>query len=89
MHNHCIDKLLNLKGIILKKIILADFFVKIMLETNPEEYICPAYGKLIKRIHDYRMQTIKAFPFYLKHCYLILLKRFYVYSLWKTFLRRL
>ena len=33
MHNHCINKLLNLKGVIVKKIIHADSFVKIMLET--------------------------------------------------------
>ena len=85
MHNHCINKLLNLKGVIVKKIIHADSFVKIMLETNPKEQICPACGKSTKKIHDYRMQTIKDLPFQLKHCYLILHKRRYVCSCGKRF----
>lgn len=34
MHNHCINKLLNLKGVIVKKIIHADSFVKIMLANS-------------------------------------------------------
>ena len=56
-----------------------------MLETNPKEQICPACGKSTKKIHDYRMQTIKDLPFQLKHCYLILHKRRYVCSCGKRF----
>ena len=48
-----------------------------MLEIKPKEHICPACGKPTKRIHDYRMQTIKDLPFQLKHCYLVLRKRRY------------
>ena len=85
MHNHCINKLLNIEDVIVKKIIHSDSYVKIMLETKPKEHLCPACGKLTKRIHDYRIQTIKDLPFQLKHCYLILRKRRYVCSCGKRF----
>lgn len=87
MHNHCINKLLNIEDVIVKKIIHSDSYVKIMLETKPKEHLCPACGKLTKRIHDYRMQTIKDLPFQLKHCYLILRKRRYVCLVAKDFMK--
>ena len=40
MHNYCINKLLNIEEIIVKKVVHADIFVKIFLETNPKEQIC-------------------------------------------------
>ena len=70
MHNHCINKLLNIEEVIVKKVIHSDSFVKILLETTPKEHICPVCGKPTKRIHDYRTQTIKDLPIQLKHCYL-------------------
>ena len=85
MHNHCINKLINIEDVIVKKIIHSDSAVKIMLETKPKEHICPACGRLTKKIHDYRMQTIKDLPFQLKHCYLILRKRRYICSCGKRF----
>lgn len=85
MHNHCINKLINLEDVIVKKIIHADSFVKIHLETKPKEHVCPNCGTLTKRIHDYRMQTIKDLPFQLKHCFLILKKRRYICSCGKRF----
>ena len=85
MHNHCINKLLNIEDVIVKKIIHSDSFVKIMLETKPHEHICPVCGQLTKRIHDYRMQTIKDLPFQLKHCYLVLRKRRYACPCGKHF----
>jgi len=85
MHNHCINKLLNIEEVIVKNIVHADAFVKIHLETKPKEHVCPACGTLTKRIHDYRMQTIKDLPFQLKHSYLILKKRRYVCSCGKRF----
>jgi len=56
-----------------------------MLETKPTEHVCSACGQFTKRVHDYRMQTIKDLPFQLKHCYLILRKRRYVCSCGKRF----
>ena len=85
MHNHCINKLLNIEEVIVKKIIHADHFVKIMLETKPKEHICPSCEQLTKRVHDYRMQTIKDLPFQMKHSYLVLRKRRYVCSCGKRF----
>ena len=85
MHNHCINKLLNIEEVIVKKVIHSDTFVKIYLETKPKEHVCPSCGAFTKRIHDYRMQTIKDLPFQLKHCYLVLKKRRYSCSCGKRF----
>ena len=85
MHNNCINKLLNLEGVIVKKVLHADNFVKIYIETKPTEQICPCCGLATKRIHDYRLQTIKDLPFQLKHCYLVLRKRRYLCSCGKRF----
>lgn len=85
MHSHCINKLLNIEDVIVKKVIHADSFVKIMLETKAKEHVCPVCGVLTKRIHDYRMQTIKDLPFQMKHCYLVLRKRRYLCSCGKRF----
>lgn len=85
MHNHCINKLLNLEEVIVKNVVHADTFVNIYLETKPKEQVCPVCGSLTKRIHDYRMQTIKDLPFQFKHCYLLLKKRRYLCSCGKRF----
>lgn len=85
MHNYCINKLLNIEEVIVKKVVHADTFIKIYLATKPKEHSCPACGALTKRIHDYRMQTIKDLPFQLKHCYLLLKKRRYICSCGKRF----
>ena len=85
MHNHCINKLLNIKDVIVKKVIHSESYVKILLETNPKEHSCPACGLLTKRVHDYRMQTIKDLPFQMKHCYLVLRKRRYICLYGKRF----
>ena len=52
MHNHCINKLINIEEVIVKKIVHSDIFVKIYLETKPKVHICPACGAFTKRIHD-------------------------------------
>jgi transposase len=63
MHSHCINKLLNLEDVIIKKVSHSDTFVKIYIETKPKEHLCPCCGLATKRIHDYRSQTIKDLPF--------------------------
>lgn len=85
MHNHCINKLLNIEEVIVKKVVHADSFVQIHLETKPSGQLCPSCGALTKRIHDYRMQTIKDLPFQTKHCYLVLRKRRYSCNCGKRF----
>ena len=85
MHSHCINKLINIKDVIVKKVIHSDTYVKIYLETKPSEQICPACGAVTKRIHDYRSQTIKDLPFQFKHSFLVLKKRRYVCKCGKRF----
>ena len=85
MHNYCINKLLNIEDVIVKKVVHADSFVQIYLETKASEHICPVCGAPTSRVHDYRMQTIKDLPLQTKHCYLILRKRRYSCSCGKRF----
>lgn len=85
MHNYCINKLLNIKDVIVKKVVHAESFVQIYLETKPSKQTCPVCDSSTTRIHDYRMQTIKDLPFQTKHCYLVLRKRRYVCSCGKRF----
>lgn len=85
MHNHCINKLLNIEDVIVKKVEHADTFTKIYLETKPKEHICPFCHAPPRRVHDYRSQVIKDLPFQLKHCYLVLRKRRYHCSCGKHF----
>ena len=80
MHNHCINKLLDLEDVIVKKVVHADTFVKIFIETKPKEHVCPCCGLKTQKIHDYRLQTIKDLPFQMKQCYLVLHKRRYLCS---------
>ena len=86
MHNNCINKLLNLEDVIVKKIAHTDSSVKVFLETKPTEQICPCCKNTTKHIHDYRYQTIKDLPLQEKNCYLVLKKRRYRCSCGKRFL---
>ena len=85
MHSHCINKLINIKDVIVKKVIHSDTYVKIYLETKPHEQVCPCCGATTKRIHDYRNQRIKDLPLQRKDTYLILRKRRYRCSCGKKF----
>jgi transposase len=85
MHSNCTKNLLNLEDVLIKKVIQADSFVKVFIETKPTTQICPHCGQETKRIHDYRAQIIKDLPFQMKHTYLILRKRLYVCNCGKRF----
>lgn len=89
MHNYCINKLLNIEDVIVKKVEHADTFVKIYLETIPKEQICPFCHAVTKRIHDYRSQIIKDLPFQFKHCYLILKKDAIIVVVENIFMNRI
>lgn len=78
MYSYCINKLLDLEGVIVKKITHADHLVKIYIETKPTVHSCPSCGAQTKRIHDYRFQEIKDLPLQLKHSILVLRKRRYL-----------
>ena len=88
MHSHCINNLINIKEVLVKKVVQNQNFVEIYLETKPKEHFCPCCGQATKRIHDYRMQVIKDLPLQMKHCYLVLRKRRYVCSCGKRFFEK-
>lgn len=88
MHSYCTNNLLNLKDVFIKKVVHADNYVKIFIETKPSMQTCPRCGNQTKRIHDYRNQEIKDLPLQLKHTYLILKKRRYVCKCGKRFVEK-
>lgn len=88
MHNYCINKLLNIEDIFVKKIVHSHNSVKIFIETKASSQICPVCGVSTSRIHDYRSQQIKDLPFQTKHCYLVLRKRRYSCSCGKRFFEK-
>jgi len=69
--------LLNLEGIIIKRIKHADNYMKIIIETEATTQTCPCCHQQTKQIHDYRYQKIKDLPMQFKDCYLVLRKRRY------------
>lgn len=85
MHSNSTNKLLGLKDCFVKNIIHGDTSVKITIETKPKDSVCPCCGQLTRKIHDYRYQTIKDFPFMHKKTLLILKKRRYVCTCGKKF----
>ena len=85
MYSYCINKLLNIEDVFVKKVVQADSFVKIFIETKPFPQICPVCRAQTSRIHDYRYQEIKDLPFQYKHCLLVLRKRRYICSCGKRF----
>ena len=85
MYSYCSNNLLNIKDVFIKKVVHVDFYVKVFIETKPSPQTCPCCGSITKRIHDYRIQTIKDLPFQTKHCFLVLRKRRYVCSCGKKF----
>lgn len=74
---YCINKLLDLKEIIIKNIEVNNDSVNIYIETEPKEHICPCCGTSTSRVHDYRNQKIKDIPIHFKDCFLFLRKRRY------------
>ncbi|MBU5334785.1 MAG: ISL3 family transposase [Anaerocolumna aminovalerica] len=85
MHSNCTKNLLNLEDVFIKKVVHAEHYVKIFIETKPSIQTCPDCGTQTKRIHDYRFQEIKDIPFQMKYTYLVLKKRRYVCKCGKRF----
>ena len=88
MHSNCTNNLLNLEDVFIKKVVHADAFLKVFIETKPSMQTCPCCGNQTKRIHDYRYQIIKDLPFQLKHTYLVLKKRRYACTCGKRFMEK-
>lgn len=89
MHKYNINKLLNLKGVIIKNIKHFDNHVEIYISTKVKPHTCPVCGNITKKIHDYRTQRIKDLPIQMKNTFLILRKRRYVCDCGKRFYEKL
>lgn len=77
MQNNFIRNLLDLKGIIVKKVRYKKNFVKIHIEMPVREQTCPCCKSKTTKIKDYRTQVIKDIPIRFKTTYLSYRKRRY------------
>lgn len=78
MHNHYINDLLNLKGIIVKNIKNSNNEIIISVETKHHVCVCPHCGSSTSKIKDYHNQLIKDVPIQFKKTFLSLKKRRYI-----------
>ena len=78
MQNNFIRNLLDLKGIIVKKVRNKKNFIKIHIELPVREHTCPCCKTNTTKIHDYRFQLIKDLPIRFKTTYVYYRKRRYV-----------
>ena len=77
MQNNFIRNLLDLKGVIVKKVRYKKNFVKIHIEMPVREQTCPYCKHKTTKIKDYRYQLIKDIPIRFKTTYLYYRKRRY------------
>lgn len=77
MQNNFIRNLLDLKGVIIKKVRYKKNFVKIHIEMPVREQTCPHCKHKTTKIKDYRYQLIKDVPIRFKTTYLYYRKRRY------------
>lgn len=71
---------LDLEGVFVKKVVQADSFTQIHIETKPSAQTCPCCGSSTTKIHDYRLQSIADIPIHGKQVSLLLKKRRYACS---------
>ena len=77
MQNNFIRNLLDLKGVIVKKVRYKKNFVKLHIEMPVREQTCPYCKAKTTKIKDYRTQIIKDIPIRFKTTYLSYRKRRY------------
>ena len=77
MQNNFIRNLLDLKGVIVKKVRYKKNFVKIHIEMPVREQTCPCCKSKTTKIKDYRTQVIKDIPIRFKTTLLSYRKRRY------------
>ena len=73
-----ITKLLGLKDVIVKNVEDKENCIYISIELLRKEHKCPRCGALTRRVHDYRIQTVKDLDAFEKKCCLLLRKRRYM-----------
>ena len=77
LYSHFTEKLLGLKGIIIKNITQTEKVTSIEIEMELKPHDCPCCGTATRTIHDYRRQKAKDIPAFGKHILLYLRKRRY------------
>lgn len=86
MQNNCIKNLLDLKGVLVKKVKNLKDLVEVYIELPVSEQTCPHCEAKTTKIKDYYTQTVKDIPIYFKPTNLILKKcRYECKSCHKTF----
>ena len=75
---HDTQSLLNLQGVIVKKVTLDNNFIIINIEMDKTAHICPNCGSSTSHVHDYRQQLIKDIPAFGSYVILNYRKRRYV-----------
>lgn len=81
---------LDLKDVFVKKVVQADSFLKVFIETRASEQTCPCCGCKTKRVHDYRIQEIGDTPFQGTTLFMYLLRKRFLehYSFLPSYHRR-
>ncbi|MFA9381318.1 MAG: transposase family protein, partial [Acetanaerobacterium sp.] len=74
---HSTEKLLGLKGVIVKNVRQFADQTEITVELPLKPHVCPCCNQLTTCVHDYRRQPVKDIPAFGKHTMLILRKRRY------------
>lgn len=85
MHSNSISNLLNIKGVIVKKVEHLSSTIHIHIDTKPSQQTCPCCESITNKVHDYRLQRIKHFPINHKAVLLFLRKRRYSCDCGKRF----
>lgn len=83
------ENILGLQDVTIKEIKESEKELIILLEENLQESECPCCHNKTKRIHDYRMQTVKDLPAFGKKVTLMIRRRRYCCQCGKRFYRRL
>lgn len=78
LYNHFTEKLLNLQGVIIKKVENIKNINHIYIEMPGTEHVCPVCGEKTKYIHDYRCRTIKDLPAFDQEVILFYRQRRYI-----------
>lgn len=87
LYTHFTEKLLGLKGVIVKNITQPPEYTSIDIEIEPKPHNCPCCGTATRTIHDYRQQKIKDIPaFWQAYRAVSAKKKIQMSKLWETIL---
>lgn len=87
LYHDCIEKLLQLKDVIVTNIEKHENEMHIHLKMAQRLHYCPACGKITSKVHDYRSQIVKDVSICGFHTILHLKKRRHVCPSWRQAIR--